>query len=158
MNDEYYKQIADMFAKKDVVNLRKLITYDPWVFTVTPEYNEQYLYAGQEYDRRYFDDTGLGPALVCPGLILNQSLLTRSPSFHLMERMASVHSSDELEWVNPPRVGKTFTVNWSFDNVYEKRGKTFSSVVATITDQDNNVILRRTAHGIFMGDIILTLG
>jgi hypothetical protein len=153
MQDEDYQRLADMFAKKDVVNLRKLITYDPWVFTVTPEYNEQYLYAGQEYDPRYFEDTDLGPALVFPGLLLNQSLVTRSPSFHLLERMASVHSSDELEWVNPPRVGKTFTVNWTFDDVYDKRGKTFSSVLAIITDEDNNVILRRRAHGIFMGDI-----
>jgi hypothetical protein len=151
MQDEEYRRVADMFINKDVVNLRKLIIYEPWVFTVTPEFNEQYLFAGQEYAPCYFEETDLGAPLVYPGLLLNQSLVTRSPSFHLMEKMASVHSSDELEWVNPPRVGKTFTVNWKFDDVYEKRGKIFSSVLAVIMDDENKVIMRRKAHGIFMG-------
>jgi len=148
-NDEQFKKLTEAFLNKDVQAAKKLLYYAPWVFKVTPEWNDQYLYAEQDCKSRYMEDNDMGPALVHPGLLLNQSLVTRCPSFHLMERMASVHSSDELEWLAPPRVGRTFTVNWELDSIYEKRGKLFSTVLATVVDDENNLIMRRRAHGVF---------
>jgi hypothetical protein len=149
MNDEEFNKLTEAFINKDLETAKKLIYYEPWIFKVTPEWNDQYLFAEQDCKSRYMEDTDMGPALVHPGLLLNQSLVTRCPSFHLMERMASVHSMDELEWINPPLVGKTFTVTWELDSIYDKRGKLFSSVLATIVDEDKKVILRRKAHGVF---------
>jgi hypothetical protein len=149
MNDEEFNRLTDAFLRKDLAAVKKIVIYEPWVFKVTQDWNDQYLYAEQEYNPHYMEQTDMGPALVHPGLLLNQSSITRCPSFHILEKMASVHSMDELEWVNPPRVGKTFTVNWELVDIYEKRGKLFSTVTATIIDEDKTLIMRRKAHGVF---------
>jgi len=149
MDDEKYAKLAIIFQESNIVKLKELIRYEPWVFQVTPDFNDQFLFAEEDCDPLYVA-TGDNAPFVHPGLLLNQSLVTRSPSFHLLSRAASVHSSDELEWINPARVGKTFTVRWEFSDVYEKRGKLFSVIDTTVTDDDNTLILRRKIHGVVM--------
>jgi len=149
LDDAKYAQLGRIFQESDTAKLKELIRYQPWVFQVTPEFNDQFLYAEEDCAPRYLEADSSVP-LVHPGLMLNQSLVTRSPSFHLLAKAASVHSSDQLEWINPARVGKTFTVNWEFTDIYEKRGKLFSEITTTVTDDDHTLIMRRKIHGVVM--------
>ena len=66
--------------------------FEPYKFSVTTEFNQQYLEAEEDYDPRYLGDTGAGPAVVHPGLFINHSNVTRSPSFYLPHGMAAVHA------------------------------------------------------------------
>jgi hypothetical protein len=122
--------------------------FEPYTFKVTPELNEQYLYALQDYDPRYLEERDSGSPWVHPGLLLNQSNLTRSPSFGLKAGMAGVHAKEEVQFLNPGRVGKKFGVTWRVVEEYEKRDKLYTVVEALIVDEDGKEILRRKTHGV----------
>jgi hypothetical protein len=57
--------------------------------------------------------------------------------------MATVHAKEEVEYVNPARVGKSFTVHWRVVDVYEKRGRPYQVKETSIIDEDGLLILRR---------------
>jgi hypothetical protein len=122
--------------------------FEPYTFQVTPELNEQYLYAVQDYHSRYLEEKDSGPPLVHPGLLLNQSNLTRSPSYGLKAGIAGVHAKEEVEFLNPGRVGKEFRVTWKVVEEYEKRDKLYTVIEALIVDQDGTEIMRRRTHGV----------
>jgi len=121
---------------------------EPYLFQVSTELNEQYLYALQDYHPRYLEETGSGAPWVHPSLLLNQSNLTRSPSFGLKAGMAGVHAKEEVEFLNPAKVGKKFKVTWTVVEEYEKRDKLYTVIEALVVDEDGREILRRKTHGI----------
>ncbi len=137
MNDKTEKS---QFSDKD--------GFEPFTFLVTPELNEQYLYAVQDYHPRYLEVRGSGSPWVHPSLLLNQSNLTRSPSFGLKAGMAGVHAKEEVEFLNPGRVGKQFRVTWKVVEEYEKREKLYTVIETLIVDEDGREILRRKTHGV----------
>jgi len=116
---------------------------EPFEFVVTPEYNQQYLYAVEDYHPRYLQETELGPPIVHPGLLLNQSNSTRSPSYYLPPGISSLHAGDEAEFINPGRVGKKFRVTWKIVDKYEKRGRQYRVTETLVVDEDGMEILRR---------------
>jgi len=133
-------------SEKRETRLKMDDQYDPWEFQVTPDFNEQYLFAEQDYSPIYFEETELGPPAVHPSLLLNQSNLTRSPSFRLPPKTAAVHTMDEVEFLSPGRVGKKFRVTWKMLEEYEKRGRHYGVLEALIVDEDGLRIMRRVSH------------
>lgn len=108
----------------------------PYEFCVTKELNQQYLEAVEDQHPRY-------QKIVHPALLIAQSNVTRSPSFQLPSGMAAVHAKEQVEYLNPGRVGKTFQVCWGVVDVYEKRGRQYQVKEVWITDEDGIAILRR---------------
>lgn len=117
--------------------------FEPYEFHVTPEFNRVYIEAVEDYHPRYLQATDLGPPVVHPALLVVQSNVTRSPSFHLPPGMAAVHSKEKVEYLNWGRVGKTFKVYWKVIETYEKRGRPYQVKDALIVDEDGMEILRR---------------
>ena len=81
--------------------------------------------------------------MVHPGLLINYSSVTRSPSFYLPTTMAAVVAKDEIEYLNPGRVGKSFTVHWKVIDTYTKRGRPYQVTEISIVDEDGLEILQR---------------
>ena len=124
--------------------------FEPHEFHVTPEFNQQCLYAVEDYHPRYLQETDLGLPIVHPSLLLNQSNFTRSPSFYLSPGTAAIHAKEEVEYLNAGRVGKTFRVYYKVVDTYEKRGKPYQVKEALVVDEDGVEILRRRIHDTFM--------
>jgi hypothetical protein len=124
--------------------------FEPLELRVTPEFNEQILEAVEDYHPRYRQETSLGPPIVHPALLIGQSNITRSPSHRLPPGKATVHTKEEVEFINPGRVGKSFRVTWKVVDVYQKRGRPFQVKEALITDEDGLEILRRRITDTFM--------
>lgn len=118
-------------------------TLDPLEFLVTQELNEQYLYGEQDYHPRYLEQTASGPPLVHPGLLLNMSNITRSPSFFLSPGLGAIHAAEECEFIHPARVGQKLKVTWVVRDTYEKRGRPYHVHEAVILDEQGRVILKR---------------
>lgn len=116
---------------------------EPLEFAVTPELNQQYLYALEDYHPRYIERSATDPALVHSALLLNMSNRTRSPSFHLAPGWAAIHASEESSFINPGQVGKKFKVTWKVVDRYEKRGRLWQEIDTLIVDEDGTEILRR---------------
>ena len=117
--------------------------FEPYELHITPEFNQQYLQALEDYNSRYLEETEFGPPIVHPGPLINHSNVTRSPSFYLPPGMAAVHAKEEVEYLNPGRVGKAFRVTWKVVDVYTKRGRPYQVKEALIVDEDGIEILRR---------------
>lgn len=122
--------------------------FEPYTFQVTPEFNEQYLYALQDYHPRYLEERNSGTPWVHSGLLLNQSNVTRSPSFGLKAGMAGVHAKEEVEFLHPGKVGKKFKVTWRVIEEYQKRDKLYTVIETVVVDEDGIEILRRRTHGV----------
>ena len=132
-----------MIEKKRADQLGVGEEFEPYTFRVTPEFNQQYLEAVEDYHPRYVNDTSFGPPVVHPALLIYQSNITRSPSFYLPYGMATVHAKEEVEYVNPARVGKSLTVRWKVVDVYERRGRPYQVKDVSMIDEDGLLILRR---------------
>lgn len=124
--------------------------FEPCEFRVTPEFNEQYLEAVDDYHQRYLQETRSGPAIVHPALFLNYSSITRSPSFSLPPGMAAVVAKDEIEYLNPGRVGRSFRVRWKVVDTYTKRGRPYQVTDITVVDEDGLEIMRRRMNCTYM--------
>jgi N-terminal half of MaoC dehydratase len=111
--------------------------------TVTPELNQQFLYAMEDFHPRYLEANGKEQPLVHPALLLLMSIPSKSPSFHLPPGWALIHAGDETEFLQPARVGSLLAIRWKVANVWEKRGKAYSEVDTSIVDEHGAAILRR---------------
>lgn len=120
--------------------------FEPLEFVVTRELNEQYLYADEDYSSIYLHAEH---PIAHPGLLLNMSNNTRSPSFHLPQGWAEIHAAEETEFSNPARLGKRLTVTWEVIEKYEKRGRPWHVLDILITDEDGLEILRRKMTNTF---------
>ncbi|MBN2239593.1 MAG: MaoC family dehydratase N-terminal domain-containing protein [Dehalococcoidales bacterium] len=138
-----------MTEKKWTFELEPGESAEPLEFTVTPDFNRQYLEAVEDYHPRYTEETESGPPMVHPALFINYSNITRSPSFSLPTGMSAVHSHEELEYINPGRVGETFRVTWEIIDVYEKRDKRYQVKNVLVAKKDGTPILRRKITDVF---------
>jgi len=126
---------------------RKTFNLEPFEFTVTPELNQQYLFAEEDFHPWYIEQTPSETPIVHPGLLLNMSNATRSPSYRLNSGQAGIHARDETFFLNPARVGKKFRATWEGIGYYEKRGRTYHMNRTRIVDEDGLEIMVRLAHG-----------
>jgi acyl dehydratase len=117
--------------------------FGTYEFRVTPEFNRQYLQAQEDYNPIYLEHTEFGPPIVHPGLLINHSNVTRSPSFYLPTGVAAIHAKEEVEFIGLARVGRKLRVNWKVVDFYVKRGRPYQVKAATITDEDGIEILNR---------------
>ena len=128
--------------------------YAPLDFTVTPELNQQFLYALEDYDPRYIEATEHGPPLIHPVLLLHMTPRTRSPSFRLAPGMGSIYAHARTEYLAPARVGRPYRVTWKISSTYEKRGRLYQEMEIRIgdaggTEMHGTEVLRRIMHSAF---------
>lgn len=121
--------------------------YEPLLVTVTPEMNQQFLFAQEEFDPRYVEGRDGRPPLVNPALLLQLSANTKSPSFRLAKGTGSVLAEAAVEFLNPAYVGRRLRVDWRVTSEYEKRGRHYYVMEAAMgDDEDRRPILRRDLH------------
>lgn len=135
--------------KKFANELKAGEEFEPYEIRVTPELNQQFLYGVEDYHPRYLEETELGSPIVHLALLLNQSNFTRSPSYSLPPGVTAIHAADEVEFLNPGKVGKKFRVTWKIVDVYEKRGRSYQVKEVLIADEDDVEILRRRVTDTF---------
>jgi hypothetical protein len=123
--------------------------YEPLQFVVTPDLNQQFLYAVEDYAPIYLEGRGGKPPLVHPVLLMHMSPRTRSPSYCQAPGMGSAFARDRSWYLNPGYVGSTFLVTWTVTKTYEQRGKIYQDYVALIRDQDGVDILKRELASTF---------
>jgi hypothetical protein len=118
--------------------------YEPLVLRVTAELNKQFLRALDISHPRY-------DKIVHPGLLLNFSSITQSPSFHLPDDVAAVGAKFKAEFLDTPFVGQTFTFLWKVDQAYEKRSRIYQICNILIQDTNNRTIMKRRINNTFVG-------
>ena len=138
-----------MTEKKSAHLLKVGEEFELLEFVVTPELNQQYLYAEEDFHLRYIEEGEQGPPFVHPGILFNMSNNTRSPSFFLPPGWGEIHAGEETEFINPARVGKKIRVTWKVVEAFEKRGRPWHVLDVMITDEDSTPIMRRKMTNTF---------
>lgn len=118
--------------------------------TVTPELNQQYLFAQEDFDLRYLEPCGSRPPWVHPALLLGISANTRSPTYRPAPGTGSVLAEDRAEFLAPAYVGSTFAISWRVRDVYEKRNRPYQAIEARVVDDAGTLILRRDLRVAFV--------
>ena len=124
---------------------------EPLEFHVTREFNENYLHAVEDFHPRYLEDADGDAPLVHTGLLVNYSNLTRSPSFRLPEGVSAIHTHEEIDFAGTGRVGETFRVTWRVTGTYERRGRRYQVMEASVTGPKGRPVLRRVSINTFTG-------
>ena len=117
--------------------------FEPLEFIVTPELNQQFLYGEEDFHPRYIEESESRLPFIHPGLLLNMSNNTRSPSFYLPSGWAEIHAVEETEYLNPASVGKKIRITWKMVEAYQKRGRPWHVLDILIVDEDGLEIMRR---------------
>lgn len=123
--------------------------YEILRFVVTPELNQQFLYALENYHRRYIEERDGLPPLVHPVILLHHTPRTRSPSYRLAPGMGSVFARDRTQFLSAARVGQPLQVSWRIDACYERKGRLFQDYSAHLTDASGVLILDRQMTSVF---------
>ena len=119
---------------------------EPLSFTVTPEWNQQYCYAQEDFDQRYIVGCEGRSPEVHPTLLLSMSAYTKSLSFKLAPGTGSIMGEQSCSFFNVAAVGKRIDVDFRVVETYERRSRLFRIVESTVTDEDGTLILRRQSH------------
>jgi len=135
----------ELSAEQDIKG-RSLL--EPIEFLVTPELNQQYLFAEEDFHPRYIEETEIGPPIVHPGLLLNMSNPTRSPSFASDIGPVGIHSRDEAFFLHPARVGKRVRVTWKQGEPYVKRDHYYKVFQTHVVEEGGLMIMKRICHGL----------
>jgi acyl dehydratase len=144
INPEKFRQ--EIPTPEVSIRLEGRVGLQPLEFTVTPELNQQYLFALEDFNPWYLQPSNEGAPLVHPGLLLNMSNGTRSPSYSTPAGRAGFHARDQAVFINPARVGDKLKVIWSSVGSYEKRGRSYSVSETVVTNQEDIEILKRFNH------------
>lgn len=129
--------------------LQKGEHYEPLEFVVTPDLNQQFLYAVEDFNLIYLEGRDGNPPIVHPVLLLHMSPRTRSPSYRQAPGMGSAFARDKSRYLNPGYVGSKFRVTWVVIDTYAKRGKIYQDYIATVHDENGREILRRELASTF---------
>ena len=119
---------------------------EPLEVIVTPELNQQYLFAQEDFDPRYVNATNAGPPLVHPTFLAQISANTKSPSFRLAPGSGSILAEETIEFFRPAYVNKTLRITWRILDTYEKRSRSYQVMEALVVDEDGTKVLRRELH------------
>ena len=138
-----FSPIQQTILQKDVQNMPTLQGYE---FALTPEFNQQYLYAEEDFRPWYIEETEIGPPIGHPALLFNMSNGTRSPSFSMGAGEAAFHARDETFFLNPARVGKKLKVIFNWRGTHEKRGRPYRLTSVSVVDEDGREIIKRLLH------------
>jgi hypothetical protein len=109
---------------------------------VTPELNEQFLFAQHDYHERYW--LGERP-LVHPGLLASMSSL----EFRVKPTSgwSGLAARDVVRFLGPAYVGEKLLVTWTAVDFIEKRGRPYFIKKSNITSRDRgSPVLERLAY------------
>ncbi len=120
--------------------------YESLEFVVTPELNQQMLFAQADFDPRYIEASDSHPPIVHPALLTQMSANTKSPGFRLKPGTGSIVGEEFVEFLGPAYLDRKIRVDWEVVNAYEKRGRNYYVMEARMTDSAGAQILRREMH------------
>ena len=123
--------------------------YQPLEFVVSPDLNQQFLYAVEDFNPLFLAGRNGKQPLVHPVLLMHMSARTRSPSYRQAPGMGSAFARDRSTYLNPGYVGSKFRVTWTVVKTYEQRGKIYQDYVALVQDESGSDILRRELASTF---------
>jgi len=128
---------------KSVIDMEPGDFFDPFEFTVTPELNQQYCFAEEDFHPRYTVGVDGGKPMAHPGFMLNMSNSTKSPSHWMPPGYMGLQAGEDNEFIAPMYEGEHFKVTWQITKTWEDHGRIFRLTDTKVIDDDGEIRLRR---------------
>jgi acyl dehydratase len=126
------------------ISIRSL---EPFSFSITDQIQSRYLEALEDYHLRYaLSCDGVDP-IVHPGILLNQSNATRSPSFG-EPNTRWIHVREQTYFAAPARLNDELIAEWHIAEYRPRFGRMLARVACVVTHHDGPVVIERTMWGI----------
>lgn len=123
--------------------------YEPSVFSITDDVNQQFLYAIADFDPIYIDSDRPRPRpRIHPMILLHMSARTRSPSFRLAPDTGSVFAREHAVFRRPAFVDELLQTRWTVLDVYQKGGRLYQALEIVVVSGEE-VVLDREMHSVF---------
>jgi acyl dehydratase len=120
---------------------------EPFSFSITDQIQSRYLEALEDHHQRYtLSHDGVHP-IVHPGILLNQSNATRSPSFG-GPNTRWIHVREQTYFAAPARLNDELIAEWHIAEYRPRFGRMLAKVACVVTRHDGPVIIERTMWGI----------
>jgi hypothetical protein len=128
---------------KSVIDMEPGDFFDPFEFTCTPELNQQYCFAEEDFHPRYITGENGEKPIAHPGFMLNMSNSTKSPSHWMPPGFMGLQAGEDNEFIRPMYVGEHFKVTWQITETWEDHGRKFRLTDTKVIDDNGDIRLRR---------------
>lgn len=115
--------------------------YEPIEITVTEEMVVRRIWANDDYNPWYMEDSPFGGRIV-PPLFLATELPGLVYSYYATPPGGHLHAKQEFEFINPLRIGKKVKITGRLVDRYNKRGRDWFVSEALAVDEDGVEIVR----------------
>ena len=120
---------------------------EPFEFTISNQAQGQYLEALEDYHLRYVLGRQGAPPVIHPGILLNHSNATKSPSFNGPNRHW-IHLREQTHFAGSAHLNDGLIVRWRIEEHEPWFGRVLTRVSCVVTRCDGLLILERTMCGI----------
>jgi hypothetical protein len=123
--------------------------YEPAVFSITTDINQQFLYAIADFNPVYIcSSQPSSRPRIHPIILLHMSARTRSPSFRLAPNTGSVFAREHAIFRRPAFVDELLEARWTVQDVYLKGGRLYQALDIVVVS-GGEVVLDREMHSLF---------
>jgi hypothetical protein len=120
---------------------------EPSLFTVTEQLQAQYLEALEDYNLRYLLGRASTNPIAHPGILLNYSNATRSPSFS-GPNTRWIHVREQTRFTSPARLGDELVAQWRIEEHEPWFGHRLTRVSCAVTRTAGQGVLERVMWGL----------
>ena len=128
---------------KSVIDMEPGDFFDQFEFTVTPELNQQYCFAEEDFHPRYIIGEGSERPMAHPGFMLNMSNSSKSSSHLMPPGFMGLQAGEDNEFIGPMYVGEHLKVTWQIAETWEDHGRKFRLTDTKVVGEDGALRLRR---------------
>lgn len=122
---------------------------EPMEVHISKDLNDQMLFAEDDFNPIYQSDVEGTRGVVHSGVLLNLTNPVRSPGYSWAEGTLGVHAREDTTFHSMMPVGKTAVLSWEVQDVYERRGRRYNVVDATVTCEGKVILKRRVYETYF---------
>ncbi len=121
--------------------------YKPVEITITEEMVESNVFANDDYNPWYMEDSPFG-GRIAPPTILAPIVFSLIRSYYTSTSLPGPHAQQEFEFINPLKIGKKVKLTGRLVDRYSRRGSDYLVSEFLVVDEDGVEIVRmRTTQG-----------
>jgi acyl dehydratase len=110
-------------------------------FTITEEMVERNAWANDDYNPWYMEGSPFGGRIISP-VYLASFDAQLFYGYYAYPVGGSLFAKQEFEYISPVRIGETYTMRGTLEDIYQRRGRTFFKVRMSVVNQQGVEVMR----------------
>ena len=116
--------------------------FEPGEITITEEMVERNAWVSDDYNPWYMEDSPFGGRIASPVFLSDPALPAIFWGYYAFPSGGALHASQEINFINPLKIGKKIKVTGKLVDRYHKRGRDWFVAEYLAVDEDGTEIVR----------------